>query len=161
MVFSPWLGAQPVLTWAAWWPQAQPTGHGSRFVCHGSFCTHLQEPIQSMASALLTSGSWEVSLLQWGSVPSLNGSVTLANPSPLRASGYSPVKWEIWKRDFIWCLCVKIRSLISMLKTTIYTCNLKNIGFFFLLSSHLTNKNGALFYTVLPLCSDISHSLLL
>lgn len=46
-----------------------------------------------------------------------------------------------------------------MLKIIIYTGNLENTGFFFLL--HLTNKNGVLFYTLPPFCNGISHSLLL
>lgn len=104
--------------------------HKPRSVCHGSFCTHYQESTQGYCKCpLLTFGS-EVRWLQCGSVLSLNCPASLANHSHLTASGYCPIKWEIFKGAFILWFYVKIYGLKSMLKTTICTCNLKNFSFF-------------------------------
>jgi len=106
MVFSPWQGAQPIPTWPAWWPQPRPLVTGQGLFATGLSVHISRNPLKAWRVPSLTSDSWEVSLLQWGLVPSQNGSVTLANPSSLSSSGSSPVKWETWERVFILCLCV-------------------------------------------------------
>ena len=137
---------------------ATAPGHRTRFVCHRSFCTHFQEPTQSMASALTDLWFLRSKFAPVGFGPISEWLCDLSKSFLSQLLRFLSCKMrDLGKSFYFMFMCLK-NSVISILKMTIYTYSLKKC-FFFLLSSHLTNKNGALLYTVLPLCNGILHSL--